>query len=161
MGNDGGSIPERQDIVKNKKRERKIKMQLIDKARAKYCSLSKDHLKVPIVICRLGNIYNKSAIVTALVEKKIPKCFSHIRSLKDVKDANVCLRSSVTGEPIEIVCPITQLEYNGIQRFVFVWSCGCVISEKALNELKNPLSKKCVSCGKPYTSSTIKSYKKV
>jgi hypothetical protein len=157
MGNDGGSIPGRQDLVKQKKRERKMKTELIDKARATYCALSKEVLKKPLVICRLGNIYNKRAIVSALVEKKIPKCFAHIHSLKDVREANVCLRSAVSGhevqgQAVEIMCPITQMIYNGILKFVFNWSCGCVLSEKAVHELQSAKARKCISCNKPYTS---------
>jgi len=142
MGNDGGSIPGRTELVKEKKPERKVKMQILDKQRAIYCSLSKEPFKRPLVFCRLGNIYNKSAIVSALVEKKMPKCFSHIKSLKDVKEANICFREQ--GE-FKIMCPITQDEFNGVHKFFANWSCGCVqiywifmvLSERALKELHN------------------------
>ncbi len=157
MGNDGGSIPGRQEMVKQKKPQQKIRSHLIDKARANYCTLSKDPLKKPIVVCRLGNLYNKSAIVSALVEKKIPKCYGYIRSLKDVKEANVCLKAGgavADSDDCEnrIICPITQMEYNGTSRFWLIWSCGCLVSEKALKEL-GVQSHKCVNCGKPYSSS--------
>ena len=160
MGNDGGSIPGRRELVKEKKRERRVNRQAMDRARALYCAISKERFKKPLVICRLGNIYNKSTIVTALVEKKIPKCFSYIRSLKDVKEANVTLKSQVTGNPMDtselvIVCPITQSEDDGVHRFCMIWNCGCVISEMALKELHGGKSGRCINCNKPYSQSEL------
>ena len=50
MGNDGGSIPGRQDLVKSKKRRRHSDTEeLVKKSKSKYCSLSKEPLKKPIV----------------------------------------------------------------------------------------------------------------
>ncbi|CAG2054017.1 unnamed protein product, partial [Timema podura] len=34
------------------------------------------------------------------------------------------------------ICPVIGLEMNGKFKFVFVWSCGCVVSERALKEVK-------------------------
>ena len=166
MGNDGGSIPGRKELVKEKKRETKIKTPLIDRVRANYCALSRDLLKKPIMACRLGNLYNKAAIISALAEKKLPKHFAHIRSLKDLKEVNACFKSSVSGKPIveqedQIICPITQTEHNGTHKFFMIWTCGCVMSERAVRELQGTQVGKstiCVNCNKPYTSCMFPAY---
>lgn len=47
-----------------------------------------------------------------------------------------------------IVCPITNQEYNGLNKFVGIWSCGHVYSQKAMKEIKN--SNKCLVCEKEF-----------
>uniref|UniRef100_A0A914Y5T8 Replication termination factor 2 n=2 Tax=Panagrolaimus superbus TaxID=310955 RepID=A0A914Y5T8_9BILA len=42
------------------------------------------------------------------------------------------------------LCPITSLNMNGSYPFVVNWECGCVFSEKALQELK---PETCHGCG--------------
>lgn len=37
------------------------------------------------------------------------------------------------------ICPISGLEMTGKFRFVFLWSCGCVLAERALKEVKQNL----------------------
>ncbi len=51
MGNDGGSIPGRQELVKTKKHKRKLKKDLVAKARATTCALSEEPLRKPVVAC--------------------------------------------------------------------------------------------------------------
>ena len=43
-----------------------------------------------------------------------------------------------------MICPITQIEYNGNSKFVCFWDCGHIISEKATQELGQ--TKKCLVC---------------
>lgn len=158
MGNDGGSIPGRRELVKEKKKERHIDWRTIARTRALYCALSKEPFRKPIVVCRLGNIFNKAAIVSALVEKKLPKCFSYIRSLKDIKEAKALLKSEITGKTSEatpIICPITQIEYDGIHKFCIIWNCGCIISERAIKELNKGKITKCINCNKLCTQNDV------
>jgi hypothetical protein len=42
--------------------------------------------KSNICVCKLGYIYNKEELLKKLIEKQMPKEFSHIKKLKDVKD---------------------------------------------------------------------------
>lgn len=37
------------------------------------------------------------------------------------------------------ICPISGLEMTGKFRFIFLWSCGCVLAERALKEVKQNL----------------------
>lgn len=144
MGNDGGSIPGRQDLVKSKRRRRHSDTEeIVKQSKSKYCSLSKETLKKPIVGDKLGQIYNKTAIIKALIEKNLPDTFNHISSLKDVKDINGEI--SKNGY---LQCPITMSEFSGINKFYFLWNCGCVISKKAIDEIG--MKDKCLVCGKDF-----------
>ncbi|KAF7359466.1 Rtf2 domain-containing protein [Mycena sanguinolenta] len=71
MGNDGGSIPDRRDLVRNKP-----KAAAVDKANQ---TLS----------CALGKLYNKDAVIEFLLDRDAygdgENICGHIRSLKDVK----------------------------------------------------------------------------
>ena len=53
-----------------------------------------------------------------------------------------------------ILCPLTKIEYNGLNKFYFLWSCGCVFSEKIISEIKDK-EKKCVTCGTEYNDSDL------
>ncbi|KAK6020784.1 hypothetical protein OSTOST_13555, partial [Ostertagia ostertagi] len=47
----------------------------------------------------------------------------------------------------EFLCPVTAVPMNGVNGFVVNWKCGCVFSEKALQEVK---SDACHGCGGPW-----------
>lgn len=146
MGNDGGSIPGRKDLVRAKKRRIRTETEeLVKKSKSKYCSLSKEPLKKPIVSDRLGQLYNKCFLIQCLLEKKIPLEFNHLTSLKAVKDLNIEINNKGN-----VTCPISCIEFSGINKFYFVWNCGCVMSGKAINEIG--IKNKCVVCGKEYLS---------
>ncbi len=78
MGNDGGSILKRVDMVKFKQKEIKIDNELIMKARlkinfrAKLCALTKTRLKPPLAACRLGFLFNYESVIKSLLEKNLP-----------------------------------------------------------------------------------------
>ena len=50
------------------------------------CELSGDPLSLPCVADLLGNVFNKEAVVQALVSKSLPPSLGHIKGLKDVFD---------------------------------------------------------------------------
>ena len=53
-------------------------------ARATKCLLSAEDLNPPCACDLLGNVFNKDAVVQALVTKTMPSKLSHIRGLKDI-----------------------------------------------------------------------------
>ena len=64
------------------------------------------------------------------------------------------MKDDVTNQSLKtIVCPITQNEYNGFNKFLMVWTCGCVLSEVAVNELK--MTDKCLVCGTEATKKDL------
>ncbi|XP_046688249.1 LOW QUALITY PROTEIN: replication termination factor 2-like, partial [Homalodisca vitripennis] len=50
------------------------------------------------------------------------------------------------------ICPVIGCEMNGKFKFSFIWGCGCVMSERALKEIK---TKVCHKCQKPFTEEDV------
>lgn len=80
-------------------------------------------------------------------------CFFSKSSLKkccnfqDIKDLNLVKNpafkesdhtdSAVAEGNAPYICPISGIEMSGKFRFVFLWSCGCILAERALKEIKH------------------------
>lgn len=145
MGGDGGVIATQRKYLRaskdasNEIGDSKSRSQLEDKT--KYCSYDSQPLTDYIVVCKLGNFYNKETIINALLNKSIQKSeFRHIKGLKDIKDAKFKLNSKndstaqLLGK-LKYVCPVTGDELNGIHPFYIIWSTGIIISKRALREV--------------------------
>lgn len=117
------------------------------------CALSNEPLREPCVIDWLGNIFNKESLVHALLEKKLPKGFGHIKGLRDMIKVKLTMipgtESSGNGisEP-RYQCPIAGLEFNGKYKFFALRTCGHVLSAKAMKEVK---SSSCLVCRVEFT----------
>lgn len=101
------------------------------------CHLSGAPLHPPCVADALGNLYNKDAVLTALVTKNVPKGLPHINSRKRVFDVKLYPFAEDNKE-IKYGCPVTGLPLNGKYKFVLVKDTsgkGHVISEKAVKEM--------------------------
>ncbi|KAK4046919.1 Replication termination factor 2 [Microbotryomycetes sp. JL201] len=161
MGNDGGSIPKRDDLVRTKRaRERYHDPKEHARLRWTQCALSKDMLREPVVASALGTLFNKEALIAYLLNpptESDPGPFGndgfmiagHVKSLKDVTtlrltpnpaathaDATAKVGDDATLEHAPFVCPISMREMNGSYRFLFRVPCGCVISEASLREMR-------------------------
>ncbi|XP_055349078.1 replication termination factor 2-like [Paramacrobiotus metropolitanus] len=162
MGNDGGSIPRRVELVREKQRPKQADKDAEAAARWKHCQLSQQPLRQPVVACDLGRLYNKDAILQQLLAKKSRSPLAdHIKSLKDVYELKLTVSAdSAEGEhggsydKCLWVCPVTGLEMNGRHPFSFLRSCGCVLSDRALKALK---SDTCPGCNSPnkYTGDEV------
>lgn len=109
MGNDGGSIPHRKELVKQVK-NKLIRKQNFDNS----CSLTLEPFKPPLVICKLGQIYNKESLLKALIEKDLPEAYSYINSCKDFKTVNKnSIKIDVLLETVKLVCPVSLTEFTG------------------------------------------------
>ena len=142
MGNDGGSIPDRTSVIRVKKRKKKIHDKEIKKTKCNLCCMSKERLRKPIVGDRLGQIYNKKSIIEYLLSKNPIKDYEHIKSLKNVKELNC-----IINKQGYLQCGISQEEFSGLNKFYFLWGCGCLLSKTAIDELH--MKDKCISCNKP------------
>lgn len=165
MGCDGGTIPKRHEIVKNKQKDKCRDKNSDLSAKWQFCSISGLRLKKPIVSCQLGRLYNKDAVIECLLEHRASKAsssntvISHIKSLKDVKelrlkekpDFNTAHQATSGNEQFkaQFVCPISGLDVNGRYKFYYLWTCGCVFSERALKEVPN--DQRCILCSKSYS----------
>lgn len=164
MGCDGGTIPKRHELVKGPKKVEKVDKNAELAAKWKYCALSQEKLKRPIVACELGRLFNKDAIIEYLLDKSAERpnteVVTHIRSTKDVKELNLTDNPAWEGEKHNIkgdcyedmhcamfICPVVGLEMNGKHKFLYLQTCGCVFSERALREVKTEI---CHKCGDPF-----------
>ncbi|KAH7427105.1 hypothetical protein KP509_10G030900 [Ceratopteris richardii] len=99
------------------------------------CALSAETLKPPCVIDLLGNLYNKEALVSALITKNMPPELKHIKGLRDMIPIYL---TSVPGvdahddtSDTKFQCPISGQEFNGKYKFYVLRGCGHVLSWKA------------------------------
>ena len=110
------------------------------------CQLSGEVLQAPCAADELGHLFNKDAVVQALVSKTIPAALSHICNLRHLidlkleKNPNYSKMSSAAANGYEQLegeapfqCPVTGLLMNGTHRFIVLRSTGHVVSERALN----------------------------
>ncbi|KAI4890379.1 hypothetical protein NFI96_029125, partial [Prochilodus magdalenae] len=164
MGCDGGTIPKRHELVKGPKKIEKVDKNAELAAKWKYCALSQEKLRRPIVACELGRLYNKDAVIEYLLDKSAERpnveIAAHIRGIKDVKELNLTdnpawegERRNAKGDCYEdmhcamFICPVVGLEMNGKHKFCYLQTCGCVFSERALREVKTEI---CHKCGDPF-----------
>ncbi|KAF9985848.1 hypothetical protein BGZ75_002474 [Mortierella antarctica] len=168
MGCDGGSIPKRDELVKQKQRQAKVDQNILNRVHWFTCALSKKALITPVVACGLGKLYNRDAILEFLLDRTAygdgDQICQHVKSLKDVVTLQLEPNPSFSEshspsltnhdqEPVaRYVCPITMKEMNGKHRFVYLETCGCVMSEQAMKEIP---SKTCIKCTKPFDSYNV------
>lgn len=115
------------------------------------CSLSYEPLRRPVVIDKLGNLFNKEALVEALLKKNLPKAFGYIKGLKDMIPIELDEIPGTKGVgDVRFQCPITGLEFNGKNKFYAIKSCGHVLSAKGFKEIK---SAACLVCHKEFVES--------
>ncbi|XP_064821585.1 replication termination factor 2-like isoform X1 [Oncorhynchus masou masou] len=169
MGCDGGTIPKRHELVKGPKKIEKVDKNAELAARWKYCALSTEKLRRPIVACGLGRLYNKDAVIEYLLDKSADRpnseVASHLRGIKDIKELNLTdnpawegERRNTKGDRYEdmhcamFICPVVGLEMNGKHRFCFLQTCGCVFSDRALKEVKTEI---CHKCGDPFKDENL------
>ncbi|XP_054473194.1 replication termination factor 2 [Anoplopoma fimbria] len=160
MGCDGGTIPKRHELVKGPKKVEKVDKSAELAAKWKYCALSQEKLRRPIVSCDLGKLYNKDSVIEYLLDKTAERpnaeAVAHIRGIKDIKELNLTdnpewkgERSNTKGDIYEdvhcgmFICPVVGLEMNGKHRFCYLQTCGCVFSDRALKEVKTEICHKC------------------
>lgn len=165
MGCDGGTIPRRDELVKTKKKKEQKDKNAALVAKWKYCAISSNKLTKPIVSCELGRLYNKDAVIEYLLNKESPNSslVSHIRNLKDIIALNLTLKQGYEekdtagdqesdAQDSMYVCPIVGLEMNGKYKFYYIRSCGCVMSERAIKEVK---TETCLLCTKPFVEDDL------
>lgn len=165
MGCDGGTIPRRDELVRTKQKPEQKDKDAEAVAKWKHCAITQEELRQPIVSCELGRLYNKEAVIEYLLSKDTAcEAAKHIRSLKDIVElklthnAGYSRRDADKGDEYvdlrasKFICPIVGLEMNGKYRFCYLRKCGCVLSERALKEVKSEV---CHKCAKPFEDDDI------
>jgi len=163
MGCDGGTIPRRDELVRVKKKPEQKDKDSERQFRWLHCALTQERLQQPIVICGLGRLYSKQSIIEALLDKEtIPELISHIKSLKDIKTLNLTPNPAYKDDDkseglldprnAPFICKLIGIEMSGKFRFIALWTCGCVFSERAFKQTK---TNACALCQTPYTEDDI------
>mmetsp|Transcript_21837 Transcript_21837/g.31666 ORF Transcript_21837/g.31666 Transcript_21837/m.31666 type:complete len:249 (-) Transcript_21837:743-1489(-) len=158
MGGDGGSLNNsRMELVRVRKEMMRkgsssvVEKEVTQKDRWTTCAVSRERLKVPVVACRLGYLYNKEALINLILDPlrraRMPE-FAHVRSLKDMIECKLELVED--GKNAVFKCPISLKEATGAIKFALIWGCGHVISEQAFIQLRKE-EKKCVLCEETFT----------
>jgi len=152
MGCDGGTIPTRDELVKLKKRPEQKDSDGHRLYKWQHCAITQQVLEKPVVACEMGRLYNKAAVIELLLSQdrsSAPARTQHLEKLKDIVELQLTpnpayddKRTSV-GDGMYVdrlvspwICPITGLEMNGRFKFVFPWSSGRVVAERAVKLLQ-------------------------
>ncbi|KAG5329500.1 RTF2 protein, partial [Acromyrmex charruanus] len=165
MGCDGGTIPRRDELVRVKRKPEQKDKEAELAFKWKHCTIRQLPLQSPIVSCGLGRLYSKEAVLEGLLDRNtLPGSAVHIKNLKDVRNLNLTPNPAFDGDKAEkgdryndgskspFICPVIGLEMNGKYKFCFLWSCGCVMSERALKEVK---STSCHKCQQPFEETDV------
>ncbi|KAL9112977.1 MAG: hypothetical protein Q9227_002842 [Pyrenula ochraceoflavens] len=168
MGNDGGSIPKRAELVKEAARNpttSEIKETQKEQQAHLWttCPLSHKPLTRPIVSDSGGNLYNKDAIIQYLLPEETSTINKEdcekllggrVKSLKDVVEVNFTIDESAKfndgGERYK--CPITGKQLGPAVKAVYIVPCGHAFSYEAVKEMK---TKECLQCAIPYETENV------
>jgi hypothetical protein len=160
MGCDGGTIPRRDELVRMKKKPEQKDKDQERAAKWKNCALTQEPLQSPIVACELGRFYNKDSVIEFLLDRSkfigAVRC-DHIKGLKDIKELNFTDNPGfhspkdhkgdsgayIDRQNAQYICPVTGLEMSGKYRFIYLLKCACVVSERAIKEVKTEICHKC------------------
>lgn len=162
MGNDGGSIPTRRELVKSAARlpthsEVRSSAASTREYRWSTCPLSKKPLSRPIVSDSAGILYNKDSILEYLL-RAAGEAYGdgeevlqgRVKTLKDVVE----VKFEGEGDAGKWVCPISRKELGPGTKAVYLVPCGHAMAESAVREV-GAVEKGCLVCSTPYDASHI------
>lgn len=169
MGNDGGSIPTRRELVKEAARnptaaELKESQQEQQEHLWTTDPISQKPLVRPVVSDSNGKLYNKETVLELLVEgvrkdeaERIT--LGAIKSLKDVVEVKFEVEpASESSDASDVskrevwVCPVTGDRLGPGSKAVYIVPCGHVFSGTAIKEVSG---EKCLSCETEYASNDV------
>ena len=153
MGNDGGSIPTRRELVKEAARDLSTTQvkEIQTEQQEHYwstCALSHQPLSLPVVSDALGTIYNKDAVIDHLLaaaqedkqvlDAKGEAFKDRLRSLRDIVEIKFQLqdgeeKASTTRQTW--VCPVTGKILGPGVKAVYLVPCGHAFAESAIKEM--------------------------
>lgn len=168
MGNDGGSIPTRRELVKEAARvptvaEAKESQQEHQSYLWTTDPVSRRPLVQPVVSDSAGKLYNKVTVLEYLLEGSRKKDFEtvthgSIKTLKDVVEvkfevdeaAAIELDGAIRGESWK--CPITGDRLGPASKAVYLVPCGHAFSGVAMKEVSGA---KCLTCETEYSPNDV------
>ena len=170
MGNDGGSIPTRRELVKEGAKDLSTTQvkEIQTEQQEHYwstCALSHQPLSQPVVSDALGTLYNKDAVLahliaesqrdggptsTAELEQKKETFKDRIRSLRDVVE--VKFHTSAPSEGSKWVCPVTDKVLGPGTKAIYLVPCGHAFAESLVATVPG---ERCLQCNETYESENI------
>ena len=164
MGNDGGSIPTRRELVKEAARNPTASelKESQNEQQAHYWTIdpiSREPLAQPVVSDSSGRLYNKDTILEYLVEgarKEDADTITQgvVKSVKDVVEVKFEVDSEATEKAKrEIwICPITGDRLGPGSKAVYLVPCGHAFSGSAIKECSGD---KCLACETTFASNDV------
>ena len=74
--------------------------------------------------------------------------------MKHIREIKVTENPGADAE-FPFICPLSQQVYNGRNKFIVLWSCGCVFSEKVIKDMKMKNSSLCPVCNEKYEQQDV------
>ncbi|CAK9438479.1 uncharacterized protein LODBEIA_P27030 [Lodderomyces beijingensis] len=180
MGNEGGTIARRQDILSLHNSNQASSSKSAAKGGGGGGEISEDAEQVLLQTCAIsglplyqnnpivgdyrGKLYIKEKILQYMLDFKLDKSklklpFQHLKSLKDL--CAVAITWAVIDDIAHFQCPITK-ELDDKTSYCYLRPCGCVLSYKYLKELKKTIVRetldrqgqhdaRCPVCNKEFT----------
>ncbi|KAK3628292.1 Replication termination factor 2 [Elasticomyces elasticus] len=164
MGNDGGSIPTRRELVKEAARNpTTAELKESQHEQQEHCwktdPISNQPLAQPVVSDSSGKLYNKDTILEFLVDgsrkadaERVTQ--GAIKSLKDVVEVKFEVDPEATALAYHEVwrCPVTGDKLGPGSKAAYLVPCGHAFSGTAIKEVSG---EKCLSCETEYASNDI------
>ncbi|KAJ9659908.1 Replication termination factor 2 [Coniosporium apollinis] len=163
MGNDGGSIPTRRELVKEAARQpsaTELKETRHEQREYHWSTdpLSQKPLRAPVVSDCNGKLYNKDAIIEFLlpadgedaVREKAEKekvLLGAVKSLKDVVEVKFQV-----DEGGKWICPITNKTLGPGVKAVYIVPCGHAFADSVVKEIEE---RKCLQCNEAYAENDV------
>lgn len=165
MGNDGGSIPTRRELVKEAARNpsaAQVKESQHEQQEYQWTTdpISRQPLAQPVVSDSSGKLYNKATILEYLVEgtrkeEAERETQGAVKSLKDIVEVKFELDTDAGGASTATQawkCPVTGDKLGPGSKAVYIVPCGHAFSGAAIKEVSG---EKCLTCDVEYASNDI------
>lgn len=165
MGNDGGSIPTRRELVKEAAKDKTTtQVKEVQHEQQEYYwttdPISREPLTQPVVSDSSGKLYNKSTILEYLVEsarKEDADTITQgaIKSLKDVVEVKFEIDTAATSSVVKgeaWKCPVTGDKLGPGSKAVYLVPCGHAFSGSAIKEVSG---EKCLTCESEYATNDV------
>ncbi|CAI6340267.1 unnamed protein product [Periconia digitata] len=172
MGNDGGSIPKRSELVKEAAKaptaaQIKEAQQESQEHAWNHCALSSKPLATPVVSDGAGLLYNKDSVIEYLLaeEKSAEQekvLDGRVKGLKDVveikfevEDAEAAAdkrNGSGSSRGEKWVCPVTREELGPNAKAVYLVPCGHAFAGNVVKEVDERI---CMKCNETYAENDV------
>jgi hypothetical protein len=170
MGNDGGSIPTRRELVKEAaKALTTTQVKEVQTEKQEYAwstdPLTRKPLALPVVSDSAGILYNKDSIIEYLLADPADQkkeewgklLEGRVGGLKDVVEVKFEVEDGERehdsgGRREKWVCPITRSELGPGSKAVYLVPCGHAFAGSVVKEVSGET---CLQCNEPYASNDV------